>query len=702
MRRAKYILCMLLVMHASFVAGQTRSEMREMFVTAEADILYEDYAEALPKYLNLLQIYPDNYNFYFRVGQCYLNTPGEKDKSVSFLETAAANINPKFRRGRFTETGAPYDALYFLANAYRINDNLDKALETYALLMIDVDTEVYDTTLIRFQMETCHNAGKMMSNPVYVTEKNLGAEINSRFSDFNPVVSDDGNMIVFTRALQFYDAVFFSRKVNGRWTPPVNMTPQLGVDQDYYSSSLTGDGKTLLLYRTDNYEGNIYLSRFDGEKWSKVEKLNDWVNTRFWESHATVSKDGRRLYFTSNRKDGLGGLDILVSERDSTGNWGTPKNAGPVINTVYNEESPFLANNDRSLFFSSRGHHNMGGYDIFRSDLDESGNWSTPVNLGYPVNTTDDDLFFTPAGDGNSGYISKFDPEGYGKMDIFFYEIFSDRNPRNFVVTGLASVKSRNDDFMPSVKVTASNNADATEMKSAATDPLTQRYTLLLRQGSYDFTWSADGASDVSKTVEMPLAYEGDTVRIERVTLPNTDMTAELRLLGDTLLKVNTGDLATVTLFTETRSILGIELISPDTIINLGSHLINDTLFSFNIMPEKGKSLLRFSLIDRFGNEAGADVHIDCRETGYNNMQPKEDRKAIKEAPVKPETDTQSADKERDTVPAQAAVAVTENQEPATEKTEAKSYCWLWWLSLIMVLVVLYIIWRSRNRKKIE
>jgi tetratricopeptide (TPR) repeat protein len=699
MRRAKYILCMLLVMHASFVAGQTRSEMREMFVTAESDILYEDYAEALPKYLNLLQIYPYNYNFYFRVGQCYLFTPGEKDKSVSFLETAAANISPKFRRGRFTGTVAPYDALYYLANAYRINGYLDKALETYALFMQNVDNEVYDTTLIRFQMESCHIARKMMANPVYVTEKNLGGEINGRFSDFSPVVSGDGNMIVFTRALQFYDAVFYSRKVNGRWTPPVNMTPQLGVDPDYYSSSLTGDGKTLLLYRTDNYEGNIYLSRFDGEKWSNVEKLNDWVNTKFWESHATMSKDGRKLYFTSNRKEGLGGLDIFVSERDSTGNWGAPKNAGPVINTVYNEESPFLANNDRSLFFSSRGHYNMGGYDIFRSDLNESGNWGAPVNLGYPVNTTDDDLFFTPAGDGNSGYIAKFDPEGYGKMDIFFYEIFSDRNPRRFVVTGLASVKNLNDDFPASVMVTASNNADASVMKSTAADPLSGRYTLLLRQGSYDFTWSAEGASDVSKTIEMPLAYEGDTVRIERVTLPNTDLTAELRLLGDTLLKVNAGDLATVTLFTEARSTLGVELISPDTIINLGSHRIKDTLFSFNIMPQKGKSHLRFSLIDRFGNEAGAEVHIECREIGYNKIHPKEERETNKAVPGIPEAETQSADKVTDTVPVQAAGTVTENQEPAIEKTEGKSYCWLWWLFLIMLLVVLYIIWRSRIRK---
>ncbi len=297
MRRPKYILCILIVMLGLTVTGQTRSGMRELFVSAEVDILYEDYQEALPKFFNLLQIYPENFNFYYRIGQCYLNTPGEKEKSIPYLETAAANINPDYREGKFRETGAPYDALYFLANAYRISGNLDKALETYDLFLEDVNTEVYDTALIRFQIKSCHTARLMMTDPVYVVERNLGPTVNERFSESNPVVSADGSMLVFTRKLQFYDAVFYSKRVNGKWTAPVNMTPELGVDQDYFSSSLTGDGKTLLLYRTDNYEGNIYLSRFDGEKWSTVEKLNDKVNTRFWESHATLSKDGRKTVF---------------------------------------------------------------------------------------------------------------------------------------------------------------------------------------------------------------------------------------------------------------------------------------------------------------------------------------------------------------------------------------------------------------------
>jgi hypothetical protein len=420
---------MILIIHAVSLDGQSRSNLREMFVSAEGDILFEDYAEALPKYLNLLQIYPENYNLHFRVGQCYMNTPGEKDKAIPFLETAVRNINPGYRKGRFNEKGAPYDALYFLANAWRIANDFDRALETYDLFLKDVDTEMYDTAVVRFQMQTCINARRMMRTPVCLVEENLGNTVNSRFSEFDPVISSDEKTILFTRELPFYDAIFWSTRTGEGWTEPVNLTPQLGIDQDYYTSSLTCDGHTLLLYRTDGYDGNIYSSELSGDRWSPVKKLNGNINTKYWESHATMSRDGRKIYFTSNRKESMGGLDIFVSERDSTGDWGPAVNLGPGINTVYNEETPFLANNDRTLFFSSRGHDNMGGYDIFRSDLDGNGRWTTPVNLGYPVNTTDDDLFFSPVGKGDRGYYSRFAGDGYGRMDIFCCDICSESNP---------------------------------------------------------------------------------------------------------------------------------------------------------------------------------------------------------------------------------------------------------------------------------
>lgn len=698
MRRAKYILYVLYMLHAVTLSGQSRSEMRDMFTSAEGDLLFEDYAEALPKYLNLLQIYPENYNFYFRVGQCYLNTPGEKEKSIPFLETAAKNINPEHRPDRFRETGAPYDVLYHLANAYRINNQLDKALETYALFLRDVDTEVYDTALVSFQIATCHTASEMMRDPVYVIEKNLGQSLNDRFSEFNPVVSDDAKTILFTRQMQFYDAVFYSSAENGQWTEPVNLTPQLGIDQDYYTSSLTHDGKTLLLYRTDEYDGNIYLSRFNGGQWSNVEKLNDNINTKYWESHATLSRDGNKLYFTSNRRESIGGLDIFVSDRDSTGKWGPAINLGPVINTIYNEESPFLANNDSTLFFSSRGHKNMGGYDIFRSDLDRNGVWSMPVNLGYPVNTTDDDLFFFPSGKGDSGYFSKFADDGYGRMDIFLYEIYSARNPRYFTVSGTAFIKGLLTEFPQPVTVTAVNNADSESVVSVLARPETGGYVFSLPQGSYTLSFTSEEVTPFTLIVEMPLSYKGDSVTLDPVTLTPEDTEAFLEVFADTSARANTSDPLPFTVSLEEKSLLKIDVLSADTLRHTERHRITGTTYALLMVPPLGESLFIFSLTDRFGNESRDTVAVSNHEpigsaspapTGYRPIEPVAAAVTAAEPAVRTEAAQQPAGSE---IPA--------GDEPLSTGESDGRCSPFWWLLLLLAVFILYLILRSKKRKK--
>ena len=142
-----------------------RQRLKNSFYDAESWILFEAYKDALPLYLQLLKSYPDNSNFKYRIGQCYINTPGEKDKAVSYLEDAVKNINPNYKEGKFKETGAPYDALYYLANAYRINNQLDNALETYDLFKRNMDTEVYDSAVVNLQIQSCLNARNLWADP---------------------------------------------------------------------------------------------------------------------------------------------------------------------------------------------------------------------------------------------------------------------------------------------------------------------------------------------------------------------------------------------------------------------------------------------------------------------------------------------------------------------------------------------------------
>jgi hypothetical protein len=211
----------------------------------------------------------------------------------------------------------------------------------------------------------------------------------------------------------------FTKMLNGKWTGPVNIFPELQIDGDIGISCLSKDGKLLFLSKDDNFNSDIYSASYNGTEWTPAVKLNKQINTKYWESHAFISEDGSQLIFASDRPGGFGGLDLYVS-RKVNGEWGTAVNLGPEINTPFNEDRPFLSNHDKTLFFSSQGHENMGGYDLFRSEKQSTGTWGKPENMGYPINTPDDNTYFMPSGDGKSGYYF-LDKEsgGFGKDDIY-------------------------------------------------------------------------------------------------------------------------------------------------------------------------------------------------------------------------------------------------------------------------------------------
>jgi Tol biopolymer transport system component len=296
----------------------------------------------------------------------------------------------------------------------------DKAKETYiryseTLLPDDSVNRNY----INHEIAVCDNAKQMISKPVEFREENMGETFNDENSNFDPVISGDGKTFTYMVSLKFYDAVMFSRFTDGKWTAPINVTPDLQSDGDYYISSLSFDGKTLLLSKNDNFNSDIYSSTFDGAVWSKAARLNKFINTKYWESQGFISDDKRYLIFSSDRPGGFGGLDLYISVW-MDGDWGPAVNLGPEINTPFNDDRPFLTNDGHTLFFSSQGHDNIGGYDIFRSEMESDQVWGKPLNIGYPINTPDDNYFFNPSEDGSSVYYSVFrDSKGFGKEDIY-------------------------------------------------------------------------------------------------------------------------------------------------------------------------------------------------------------------------------------------------------------------------------------------
>ena len=610
MKRFILLTASLALLVSNVTLSQARIENRMKFSEAEGYVLFEEYKEALRLYLELIRSYPTNSNIKYRIGQCYVNIPEEKDKSITYLEDAVKNINPAYKEGKFKETGAPYDAYYYLANAYRINNQIDKALETYELFNKNLDAKIYNPDVVDLQIQSCLHARELMKTPLYIRKENLGEPINNQYANLRPVVSGDQNTMIFNSLEPFQEALYIVKKVDGKWSNPLNIIPDLGLGQEggNYAVSLSHDGNELYIYRRGtDYDGNIYVTKkITSERWSNIVKLNDNINTKYWESHATLSNDGKKLFFTSNRKGSLGGLDIYVSERDSADVWSPAVNLGPIINTEYNEDTPFLSDDDKTLYFSSEGHYNIGGYDIFFSALKDDGSWSAPVNVGYPLNTTDDDLFFHPLSNGYQAYYAMISEGGYGLSDIYRLEIFSDDNPRKFTVRGNVRVADLTASAGDSILIRSTNLKDPGKTITTYSDPVTGDYEFEAQHGEYEVSFEAPNSEKVIRELNLLLLAETDTFSVPGVILPKTDFVADLQVdagksYGDTLL---------FPLKTEPGSILTVEKWAGNSLISSENFVVTDTLFNYKMTRQAGIDKLKFILTDKYGNTTTAEVAV--------------------------------------------------------------------------------------------
>lgn len=399
--------------------GQQNLSPAETFQDAEFFFSGGEYEEALYLFSMLGEKFPDNYNLQFRIGMSLLNIPGRETEAIPHFEKAVESTTLKYKEKDFGIKSAPHHAWFYLGNAYRINNELDKALESYQSFMdIRNFEKKYNLRIVENEILACQRAKIIKDSPVIMEKTILSPVINSTVKNFQPVVNPDETVIVYMQKLKFYDAILFSTKVDGNWSNPINITPQVGSDGDMIPTGISPDGRELLLVKTNTF-GNkdIYISRLEGDFWSQAEKLP--FNTIKMEDHASFSTDGDKILFSSDRRGGFGKLDLWISERLNGQEWGSPVNLGPVINTDEDETSGFFTMENKHLYFSSRAHFNMGGYDIFFSEM-EGDKWTDPLNVGYPVNTTGDNRFYQPTGDGTVAYLSLYNQdENLNEEDIY-------------------------------------------------------------------------------------------------------------------------------------------------------------------------------------------------------------------------------------------------------------------------------------------
>lgn len=406
----------------------------------QAYVYYQEknYADALELFLELDKMWPDNPHLNYRIGSCLVHMRGRKDEAIPYLEKAIKHVNLSFVDADYTETTAPILAFYFLAQAYHVKYRFEQALEFYNIYLTHIENQNPDKVdEVKFQISKVYNARKMVNNPVSIKIENLGPNVNTKYPEYAPVISPDKDMIIFTSRREgstggkkdekgmYFEDIYVTYYKNGQWTPAIKLPGKINSPGHEATISLSHDGKTLFIYKDDKGDGNIYMSKLlSNGQWSKPEKLPEPINSPYWESHATLAPDGRTLYFVSDRPGGYGGKDIYKSIHLGGNKWSEPENLGPTINTPYNEESPFILADGVTLYFASEGHENMGGYDIFVSTISEDGFWSTPENIGYPINTTEDDVFYMPTADEkNAVFATSRQRRGLGDLDINYLTI---------------------------------------------------------------------------------------------------------------------------------------------------------------------------------------------------------------------------------------------------------------------------------------
>lgn len=446
------------------------------FVAAftEANKLMEEkfWGQAVKEWREVLAMDPKNINVNYKLGFCLLQTETEKVEALKYLEIATSErFSSRYDANDVNEKQAPIEALYYLAVAQHLNLQFDQSNESLETMQALVSKNHKLSKAISYAIAVNVEAKKQIGNPKEYKIKNLGQVVNSKYADFSPVVTFDESSLFFTSRRmrpdstnanikdfitdKFRDDIYvvFKNK-NAEWVTPELLN--LNSDDHDGTISVSPDGNTLFIYQDSLGDGQVKSSALIGETWSTPAKLGSDINSIYWETHCTISANGSELYFVSDRPKGYGGRDIYKCVKGENGVWGVSQNLGSLVNTEYDEDAPFLSADGKYLYFASKGHNTMGGFDLFVCERDASGNWMAPVNMGYPLNTVDDDIFFQPTSDGKRAFYSSRKDGGQGDLDIYEVELPNVKREQLAALKGLFK-SSKNSPLPSGLKVKISN-----------------------------------------------------------------------------------------------------------------------------------------------------------------------------------------------------------------------------------------------------
>jgi tetratricopeptide (TPR) repeat protein len=485
--------------------GKQKKEMRKLMKKAEALFVYGDYINAIGYYEKVLKIDSLDNEANYKMGVSHFKVKRLRSKALRYLE--------KVQSARFPETK------YYLGQIYHHLHNFEKAIEVFKKYQSLEGEKEFGKSEVNHLIDECYNAMYFESHTVgYMDIENLGPEVNSVFPDYVPLIPADESFLLFTSRRDnstgklkdpygdYFEDIYISYSKNKKWSAPKNLDTTVNSSGHDACTGLSADGEKLLVYRTDKAltGGDIYQSNYNGTSWTRPEILTSAINMPgSVESSACFSPDGETIFFSSNREGGFGGQDIYMIRKLPGGKWGQPMNLGKDVNTEYDEDAPFVHPNGTILFFSSKGHNNMGGYDVFKTSFNDLGQFGKCENMGFPLNTVDDDIFFVMNTQATTGYISSERDGGLGSLDLYAIH-FSEKNLDLAAITAFLTDEEGHP--MPNSEVTILDPMHHRVEGIYKPNALTGKFVMILEPGKpYTIILKADGFDAVTSE------FSGDT-----------------------------------------------------------------------------------------------------------------------------------------------------------------------------------------------